>query len=143
MNTITVITSTLCVLGVQQPDNSMISWMIHPAVAQLHLFWLSTHLLQECFTSCVKLQSEAAANRATTGPGMLAGPHPRFLDRLSMMQVCRVGSLNSWLWVSLQVERREGSGGGSLGGNKGKGGKMARGLVYFSYHNTHSIRLGL
>lgn len=62
------------------------------AVCRLHLSWLSTHLLQECFTS--------SAN--SIGPGILARPHPRCLGWLSMMWASRGGALNSFLLFTLQ-----------------------------------------
>lgn len=56
---------------------------------------------------------------------MLAGPHPRCLDRLSMMRVCRGGALNSRLLFTPQVERsglwlEQRERGGGLGANEGK-----------------------
>lgn len=146
LSTVTVITNSLwCVLGVKQPKG-MISWMSQ-TINALQLGHICpgsvpTYCRNASF-SFEKPQSEAAANRGTTGPGMLARPHPRCLDRLSMMWVCRGGALNSHMLFTLQVEgrglwseQREPSGG--LGGNAGRD-RSSRGLVNLTCHNTHSI----
>ncbi len=78
---------------------------------------------------------------------MLAGPRPRCLDRLSMMQVCRGGALNSRLLFTPQVERRglwleKRERGGGLSGNEG-GGRRPVVWFNFSYHNTRSIGIAL